>query len=73
MGEGTVTAVMADRRMLTIAHAPIEALGWPEMTMDFTLTERVELEQVKVGSRIHFSMVQGKEGAYHVDSIEVME
>jgi len=73
MGEGTVTAVMADRRMLTIAHAPIEALGWPEMTMDFTLTERVELEQVKVGSRIQFSMVQGKEGAYHVDSIEVME
>ncbi len=73
MGEGTVTAVMVDKRMLTIAHAPIEALGWPEMTMDFTLTERADLTQVKVGSHISFSMVQGKEGAYHVDSIEVME
>ena len=35
--------------------------------------ERADLEQVKVGSRIQFFMVQGDEGAYHIDTIQLME
>lgn len=72
-GEGTVTAVMADHRMLTIDHAPIEVLGWPAMAMDFNLTERADLANVKVGSRIHFEMVQDRDGKYRIDAIRVME
>ncbi|MBI5041701.1 MAG: efflux RND transporter periplasmic adaptor subunit [Gammaproteobacteria bacterium] len=72
-GEGTITAVMADHRMLTIDHAPVEALGWPAMTMDFDVTERVDLSGMKVGSRIRFTLVPGEQGAYRIDSIQMME
>jgi len=72
-GEGTVTAVMVERRALTIDHAPIEALGWPSMTMDFNLTENANLTGVKVGSRLQFDMVQDKDGAYRIDAIRLQE
>jgi Cu(I)/Ag(I) efflux system membrane fusion protein len=72
-GEGMVTAVMADHRMLTIEHAPIEALGWPAMTMDFNVTERVDLSGMKLGSRIRFTLIPGEQGAYRIDSIQVLE
>ncbi|MBI5463013.1 MAG: efflux RND transporter periplasmic adaptor subunit [Gammaproteobacteria bacterium] len=75
-GEGTVTAVMAEHRMLSIDHGPIEALGWPAMTMDFTLTERADLTGVRVGSRIRFTLVPSEpadSGTYRIDSVQVME
>lgn len=72
-GAGTVTAVMAEHRMLTLNHEPIKALGWPAMTMDFNLTDKAELEGVKPGSRIHFTLVQDKDDMYRIDSIHVME
>lgn len=72
-GAGTVTAIMADHRMLTLDHDPIEVLGWPAMSMDFNLTDKPELEGIKPGSRIHFTLVQDKDDMYRIDSIHVME
>lgn len=72
-GEGKVTAIMAEQRMLTIEHAPIAALGWPAMSMDFKLGERADIGALKVGSRIHFSLLQDKAGAYEIDQVHVME
>lgn len=68
-GEGTVTAVMADHRMLTIDHAPIEALGWPAMAMDFTVAEGVDLSGIEVGERIHFTLKKGADGRYVIGEI----
>lgn len=72
-GEGTVTAVMADHRMLTIEHGAIEALGWPAMTMDFNVAEGVDLAALKVGRRIRFTLVPGEQGAYRINSVQAME
>lgn len=72
-GEGTVTAVMADHHMLTIDHAPIEALGWPAMAMDFNVAEGVDLAGIEVGERIHFSLEQGADGAYRIVGIHEMQ
>ena len=68
-GEATVIAVMAEHRMLTLDHAPIEALGWPAMTMDLGLTERADLSGVQVGDRIQFTLVPDEQGTYRIDSI----
>mgnify|MGYP006199136455 FL=1 len=39
---------------VTVTHAPIPSLGWPEMTMDFMLPEPDQLprEKLKVGDKI---------------------
>ncbi len=55
-GRGTVQAVMADHGMLTLEHEPIEALGWPAMTMDFTTLEGVDLSGLKPGDVVTFTL-----------------
>ncbi len=72
MGMGTVKAVMPEARKLTLAHEPIEALGWPAMTMDFALTGNASLEGLQPGARIHFTLLRGDDEVYRIDSIHVL-
>lgn len=72
-GMGTVTAVMADERMITLDHEPVEALGWPAMEMDMDVSEAVDLRAVAAGSRIHFTLEQDADGNYRIASIHVIE
>lgn len=54
-GTGKVTDIANDK--ITIAHGPIEGIGWPAMTMTFAapgdMTRRVE-----VGNEVTFSFRQ---------------
>ncbi len=55
-GSGVVRGVMADHGMLSLEHDPIEALGWPAMTMDFTVADGVDIGDLKAGDRIRFTL-----------------
>ena len=55
-GAGTVEKI--DGTGITIAHGPIESLGWPAMTMAFASDARVLPEDLKVGDRVSFGFVQ---------------
>jgi len=72
MAMGTVKKVMADEHRLNITHDPIEELGWPTMTMDFSAKEGVDLSKVKVGERIHFSL-EDNDDNFVITSIQPME
>lgn len=53
---GTVRAVDAANRSVTIEHAPIRALGWPSMTMEFQAAPGVDLSAVRPGARVGFTL-----------------
>jgi copper(I)-binding protein/Cu/Ag efflux protein CusF len=55
---------------LTITHAPIEAIGWPEMTTDFSLADGTDLPNVDVGDRVYFVLVAESDGIYAVKSLD---
>lgn len=55
-GEGTVSALDADKHSITLMHEPIAALNWPAMTMTFAVREGVTLAGIKAGDRIGFSL-----------------
>ncbi|EKV26079.1 Cobalt/zinc/cadmium efflux RND transporter [Caenispirillum salinarum AK4] len=59
-GEGVVDVVKDGGRVLTVTHDPIPALGWPTMTMDFTV-EPPPAAAPAVGERIRFAL--GKDAA----------
>jgi|LNAP01.1.fsa_nt_gb Cu(I)/Ag(I) efflux system protein CusF len=50
---GTVEGVDATAGKITIAHGPVEALGWPAMTMGFTATPE-QIASVKTGQKVNF-------------------
>lgn len=54
-GNGTVQSIAGDK--VTIAHGPIESIGWPAMTMAFTSTPGMA-ESVQPGAQVDFSFRQ---------------
>ena len=54
---------------LNLTHGPIDALGWPGMTMDFAVLPSIDLGALKAGETIAFTVAQTPEGTYAVDSV----
>ncbi len=55
-GVGQVTGLMADHGMITIAHEPIDAIGWPSMEMDFITVDGVSLDEITTGDTVEFGL-----------------
>ncbi len=68
-GTGVVKAVDAAQHKITLSHQPISQIGWPAMTMEFAVAPAVDLGAVKPGSHVDFSMEQGGDGMYMIQSI----
>ena len=67
---GTVNSVDPAQRKINISHEPIPAIGWPAMTMDFPVAPSVDLKAIKPGSRVNFTIEQGKSGMYEIQSVQ---
>ena len=68
--DGKITAVMAGHNMLTVQHQPVEAWGWPEMVMDFNVSESVPLESLESGSPVRMLVKRLESGGIQVIEIE---
>jgi Cu(I)/Ag(I) efflux system protein CusF len=53
---GVVQSIDAAAHTVTIAHGPVEALGWPGMTMTFQ-APGVDLSTLKAGDSVSFEFV----------------
>jgi Cu(I)/Ag(I) efflux system protein CusF len=68
-GSGKVKSVDAAAGKVTLDHGPIKSIGWPAMTMGFAVKDPKQLEGLKPGRTVNFTLV--KEGSdYVVSSIK---
>jgi membrane fusion protein, copper/silver efflux system len=67
--EGTIVAIEADRRVVTLDHAPVPELGWPRMVMDFRIGADVAIESLQVDDAISFGFVQTPDGRYEIRDV----
>jgi Cu(I)/Ag(I) efflux system periplasmic protein CusF len=67
-GSGTVVALNAANKKVTLDHGPMPAIHWPAMKMEFPAAPSVDLSKVKVGDRVKFTLT-GSGNAYTVQSI----
>lgn len=65
-GTGTVTAISGDQ--VTIDHGPVEAIGWPAMTMPFEAPPGMA-DAVDVGSEVSFAFRE-QDGSYMLTSLQ---
>lgn len=63
---GEVTAIAGDE--VTIAHGPVEGIGWPAMTMSFRAAPPDMTNGISVGDQVSFSFTQN-DGAYTLTSL----
>ena len=55
-GTGTINSIDADKHSMKVTHDPIKALGWPKMTMTFTVDSGIDLSGYKAGDAISFTL-----------------
>lgn len=67
----TIQSVMPDHRMINASHEPIEEWDWPEMTMDFTVAENVDMSGLKAGTQAHLEIKRVSEQSYQVTGIHI--
>lgn len=71
-GVGVIQSVDTANGKVTIAHEPIEALGWPAMTMGFSVARPELLTDVKSGQRVDFTL-RGRDMSAVITSIKPAE
>lgn len=62
IGKGVLLSLDPETRRARIAHAAIEALGWPAMETEFALRSDVYLEDLTGGQDVEFEAVRGADG-----------
>ncbi|MGR5144171.1 efflux RND transporter periplasmic adaptor subunit [Photobacterium sp. DNB23_23_1] len=67
---GVIRNIMLDHKMLTIEHPPIPEWGWPAMTMDFTVSDDSDLNQLVGGQSVRFLVTKQDNGQYTLSGIE---
>lgn len=70
--QGTLDGINADGT-LSISHQPIEALGWPAMTMDFDLANSSLADGISPGSPISFEIVERKSGEWVITKLQAVK
>jgi len=61
-GRGVIQSIDSEGQAINLSHEPIEALGWPAMTMDFKVSADVPLSALSAGESIEFSLHKDADG-----------
>jgi len=69
-GVGTVNSVETGTRKINLTHDPMPEIGWPKMTMDFTVADGVDLDAVAPGDTVRFALAEAGDGSYVITAIE---
>ena len=70
IGEGTLAGLDVKASKATIDHAPIAALNWDAMTMDFKAAKGIDLSAFAAGDRVHFLLTEdAKSKSYGIEAM----
>jgi Cu(I)/Ag(I) efflux system membrane fusion protein len=69
----TVNNVMPSHKMVNLDHGAIDAWGWPEMTMDFTVAEDIDVSQLAPGMSLHLQITKDDSGNYVITTIHIVD
>lgn len=69
-GKGRVIDVDVQSSEVTLAHEPIPELGWPSMTMGFSVSNSTQLNHLKPGDQVEFKLKSDpKTEQYNIEQI----
>lgn len=69
--QASIESMMADHKMLTLAHEAIPEWDWPEMTMDFIASDSVDFSLLSEGMSLHVEVTKEDNGDYKISNIHV--
>ena len=67
---GVINSVDTQHHMVNISHRAIPAIGWPPMTMDFSVASSVNLDAFAPETQVNFTLQKSSDGMYQIHSLE---
>jgi Cu/Ag efflux protein CusF len=71
-GTGKVMAIDHEKLSIKLANDAIKSLGWPPMTMDFSVAKASLLDGLRAGDAVQFELRQAKSKKWDIVKIERM-
>jgi len=69
--EARLNSLMAEHRMVNITHKPISEWDWPEMTMDFGVSETVDFSKLEQGMTVHVEVQRAGDDQYGISAVHI--
>lgn len=69
-GTGVINRIDAEAGTVNLTHEPIPSLDWPEMTMDFHLSDPALVDDFAAGDEVRFTFHEDEEGRHVITDIE---
>ena len=69
MARGHINHIDKATGVINITHGPIPALGWPGMTMNFPVLDKVALARLRPGERVDFDLTRRPDGQYAISRV----
>lgn len=69
-GTGVIKSIDAANHKVIVVHDPIAELGWPKMTMEFTVDPSVDLGSAHEGDKIRFTLKAKGDEDYSITSLQ---
>lgn len=67
--EGVANSIDLLHGKINLTHGPVESLGWPGMTMDFTVKDKAILKGINPGQKVEFAVVKEGPGQFYINRI----
>lgn len=64
--------VMPDMGMIKAKHESISEWDWPEMTMNFLVSDQVDMSVLSAGMHTHITIEKNTDGDYVINNVHVM-
>lgn len=69
--QATINSLMTGHRMINVSHEAISEWDWPEMTMDFTVAQEVDFDQLSEALSLAVKIEKMDDGNYQVVDIDI--
>jgi len=67
----TIDSLMPAHRMINMTHQPITEWDWPEMQMDFIVSDSVDIDTLAVGMTLHAEITKGEGEQYLLTGVHI--
>ncbi|MGB3225660.1 MAG: efflux RND transporter periplasmic adaptor subunit [Desulforhopalus sp.] len=69
--EATINSLMAEHRMVKVSHKAINQWDWPEMTMDFTIADSIDLASLEQGMTLQVEISKTQDDQYQISNVRL--
>lgn len=71
--EGVLNSIDLTNLKINLTHGPVKSLGWPGMTMNFSIKDAAILKGIQPGQKVAFEIVKEAPKKFYVSKITALK